>query len=120
VTLLATGSEVSIAVAARNNLQSAGVGTRIVSMPCWELFEEQDDDYRQMILGPGTVRIGIEAAVAMGWDRYLGLDGGFVGMTGFGASAPAKELFKHFGITAEAVVELAKANLAERQGRQDL
>jgi transketolase len=116
VTLLATGSEVSIAVAARNNLQSAGVAARIVSMPCWELFEEQDDDYRQMILGPGTARIGIEAAVAMGWDRYLGPDGGFVGMKGFGASAPAKELFKHFGITAEAVVELAKAKLAERQG----
>ena len=116
VTLFATGSEVSIAVAARNNLQSAGVATRIVSMPCWELFEEQDDDYRQMILKPGTVRIGIEAAVAMGWDRYLGPNGGFVGMKGFGASAPAKELFKHFGITAEAVVELATAKLAERQG----
>ncbi|MBC8241006.1 MAG: transketolase, partial [Alphaproteobacteria bacterium] len=116
VTLLATGSEVSIAVAARNLLQSAGVATRIVSMPCWELFEAQDDDYRQATLGPGTVRIGIEAAVAMGWDRYLGPDGGFVGMTGFGASAPAKDLFKHFGITAEAVVELAKARLAARQG----
>ena len=116
VTLLATGSEVSIAVAARNHLQSAGVATRVVSMPCWELFEQQDEDYRQQTLGPGTVRVGIEAAVSMGWDRYLGPDGGFVGMTGFGASAPAKELYRHFGITAEAVVELAKTRLAARQG----
>ncbi len=116
VTLLATGSEVSIAVAARNNLQSAGIPTRIVSMPCWELFEEQDDGYRQQTLGPDTVRIGVEAAVSMGWDRYLGPGGGFVGMTGFGASAPARELYKHFGITAEAVVELAKARLAAEQG----
>ena len=115
VTLLATGSEVSIAVAARNQLQSGGVPTRVVSMPCWELFEQQDDDYRRKTLGLDTVRIGIEAAVAMGWDRYLGPDGGFVGMTGFGASAPAKDLFKHFGITAEAVVELAKLKLAELQ-----
>jgi transketolase len=115
VTLLATGSEVSIAVAARNNLQSAGIPTRVVSMPCWELFEEQDEDYRQQTLGPGTVRIGVEAAVSMGWDRYLGPRGGFVGMTGYGASAPAKELYRHFGITAEAVVELAKARLAAEQ-----
>ncbi len=113
VSLLATGSEVSIAVAARNLLQSAGVPTRVVSMPCWELFEAQDDDYRQGILAPDTLRIGIEAAVSLGWDRYLGDDGGFIGMTGFGASAPAKDLFKHFGITAEAVVELAKAKLAD-------
>ncbi|MBT5191642.1 MAG: transketolase [Rhodospirillaceae bacterium] len=115
VTLLATGSEVSIAVAARNNLQSAGIATRVVSMPCWELFEEQDESYRQQVLGPGTVRIAIEAGVSMGWDRYLGPDGGFIGMAGFGASAPAKDLFKHFGITAEAVVELAKAKLADQQ-----
>ncbi len=115
VTLLATGSEVSIAVAARNLLQSGGIATRVVSMPCWELFEEQDDDYRLRTLGLGTVRIGIEAAVSMGWDRYLGPEGGFVGMAGFGASAPIKDLYKHFGITAEAVVELAKAKLAKQQ-----
>jgi len=115
VTLLATGSEVSIAVAARNHLQSADIPTRVVSMPCWELFEEQDAGYRRETLGPGTLRIGIEAAVSMGWDRYVGENGGFVGMSGFGASAPAKDLFKHFGITAEAVVELAKTKLAELQ-----
>jgi len=116
VSLLATGSEVSIAVAARNKLQSAGIPTRVVSMPCWELFEAQDAGYREQTLGPGTVRIGIEAAISMGWDRYLGTRGGFVGMTGFGASAPAKELYEHFGITAEAVVELAGTRLTAKQG----
>ncbi len=115
VTLLATGSEVSIAVAARNNLQSAGIATRVVSMPCWELFEEQDESYRRDILGPDTVRIGIEAAISMGWDRYVGENGGFIGMPGFGASAPAKDLFKHFGITADAVVEMAKEKLAAQK-----
>jgi len=83
-------------------------------MPCWELFEAQDAEYRQKTLGTDTVRIGIEAAISMGWDRYIGENGGFVGMTGFGASAPAKDLFKHFGITAEAVVDLAKEKLAAR------
>jgi transketolase len=111
VTLLATGSEVSIAVAARNILESAGTPTRVVSMPCWELFEQQDRAYREATLGPNMVRIAIEAATRDGWDRYLGCDGGFVGMHGFGASAPAKDLYKHFGITADAVVETAKALL---------
>jgi len=111
VTLLATGSEVSIAVAARNILQSAGHPTRVVSMPCWELFEAQDDDYRAAVLGPDTVRIGVEAAVGMGWDRFLGPRGAFIGMQGFGASAPAKDLYRHFNITADAVVEAAKALL---------
>jgi transketolase len=116
VSLLATGSEVSIAVAARNNLQSAGIPARVVSMPCWELFEEQDEGYRRETLGQGTVRIGIEAAISMGWDRYVGENGGFIGMPGFGASAPAKDLYKHFGITAEAVVEMAKEKLAAQKG----
>ena len=111
VTLLACGSEVSIAVAARNILQSGGAPTRVVSMPCWRLFDQQDEDKRERILGPGTVRIGIEAALGMGWERYLGSNGGFVGMTGFGASAPYKDLYKHFGITAEAVAELAREKL---------
>jgi len=79
------------------------------------LFEEQDEGYRRETLGPGTVRIGIEAAISMGWDRYLGEQGGFIGMSGFGASAPAKELFKHFGITAEAVVEMAKKKLVAQK-----
>jgi len=111
VTLLATGSEVSMAMEAREALQAEGTPTAVVSMPCWELFEAQDDAYRAEVLGPGTVRVAVEAAVRMGWDRYLGENGGFVGMSSFGASAPAGELFKHFGITADNVVAAAKARL---------
>ncbi|HEC91191.1 MAG TPA: transketolase [Alphaproteobacteria bacterium] len=111
VTLLATGSEVSIAMEARTTLQAEGHPTAVVSMPCWELFDVQEQRYRDEVLGPGTVRVGVEAAVAMGWDRYIGEGGAFVGMSGFGASAPAGELFKHFGITADNVVAIAKAKL---------
>ncbi len=111
VTLLATGSEVGLAAEARRLLQADGIATRVVSMPCWELFEAQDAAYREAVLGPGTVRIGIEAAIGQGWERYVGDNGGFVGMAGFGASAPAKDLFEHFRITPAAVVELAKSKL---------
>ena len=111
VTLLATGSEVEIAMAARDMLQKDDVPTAVVSMPCWELFDGQSAAYREKVLGPKAVRIGIEAAVSFGWDRYLGANGGFVGMTGFGASAPAPELYKSFGITADNVVAEAKARL---------
>ena len=110
-TLLATGSEVSVAMAARDALQGQGIGTAVVSMPSWELFEEQDAAYRARVLGEGTVRVAVEAAVRMGWDRYIGPDGGFVGMTGFGASAPAGQLYKHFGITADAVAREVTARL---------
>jgi transketolase len=113
VTLLATGSEVSIAMTARTVLENEGIPTAVISMPCWELFEEQDPIYREHVLGPQTVRIGIEAAISLGWDRYLGPNGAFVGMQGFGASAPAPELFEHFGITADAVVAEAKRLLNE-------
>jgi len=112
--LMATGSEVSIAMAARDLLQAEGIGTRVVSMPCWELFEEQDDAYRRRVLPGGPVRVAVEAAIRFGWDRWLyGERGkreksGFVGMHGFGGSAPAEELYKDFGITAEAVAEKAK------------
>ncbi|MCP5372904.1 MAG: transketolase [Hyphomicrobiales bacterium] len=109
-TILATGSEVSLAMEARAALQAAGTPTAVVSMPCWELFEQQDDAYRAQVLGSG-VRVAVEAAVRMGWDRYIGADGGFVGMAGFGASAPAGELYKHFGITADNVVAAVKARL---------
>lgn len=102
-TLLATGSEVALAVAAREQLEAQGVGAAVVSMPCWELFDRQDADYRRSVLGAG-VRVGTEAAVRQGWDAYLGIDGGFVGMTGFGASGPGEALYKLFNITAEAVV----------------
>ncbi|MBL8345378.1 MAG: hypothetical protein JNN03_08050, partial [Rubrivivax sp.] len=109
VTLLATGSEVALALAAGAQLQSQGVPTAVVSMPCWERFEAQDDTYRRAVLGPGTARVGIEAALRFGWDRWLGDAGGFVGMRGFGASGPADVLYRHFGITVEAIVAEALA-----------
>jgi transketolase len=112
VTLLATGSEVAIALAARDTLQASGTPTAVVSMPSWELFAAQDAAYRASVLGPGTVRVGCEAALRFGWDRWLGERGGFVGMTGFGASGPAEVLYKHFGITPEAIVAEARRLLA--------
>jgi transketolase len=111
VTLLATGSEVAVAVAARDLLQARGVGTAVVSMPCWELFEQQSEVYRSEVLGPGTVRVAVEAAIRLGWDRWIGDGGSFVGMAGFGASGPGDELFRHFGITPEAVASAALARL---------
>jgi transketolase len=115
VTLLATGSEVEIAVRARALLEAQGIGTRVVSMPSWELFEEQPAAYRQSVLGMNTVRVAIEAASPMGWEHYTGADGAFIGMRGFGASAPAKDLYKHFGITAEAAVEAALVRLKRKE-----
>jgi transketolase len=115
--LMATGSEVAIAMAARDLLQAEGIGTRVVSMPCWELFEDQDEAYRKRVLPGGPVRVAVEAAIRFGWDRWLfGERGrrkksGFVGMHGFGASAPSEDLYRHFGITAEAVAEKAKSLL---------
>jgi transketolase len=108
--ILATGSEVSLAMEARKALQAQGIGTAVVSMPSWELFERQDDAYKASVLGTG-VRVGVEAAIRLGWDRWLGANGAFVGMAGFGESAPYQELYKHFGITAEAVVDAVKARL---------
>jgi len=107
--LMATGSEVSIALAARDILEAEGIGTRVVSLPCMELFASQDDAYRKRVLPGGAVRVAVEAGVRQSWDRWLlGERGreakaGFVGMEGFGASAPADELYAHFGITSEAV-----------------
>ncbi|MFP6743397.1 MAG: transketolase [Alphaproteobacteria bacterium] len=111
VTLLASGSEIAIALAARDTLEAEGVATAVVSMPCWERFDAQDQAYRQSVLGPGSVRVAIEAAIMQGWEKYIGDNGATVGMTGFGASAPADQLYEHFGITAEAVVAAAKARL---------
>lgn len=115
VVLLATGSEVALAVEARELLEAKGIGTRVVSMPCWELFEAQDESYRRRVLPRGAARVAVEAASRLGWDRWLCGERGaerksaFVGMTGFGASAPGPELYKHFGITAEAVASAAEA-----------
>ena len=119
VTLFATGSEVHVAVAARDLLQGEGIPTAVVSMPCWKLFELQPAKYRQEVLGPGwpqCVRVAVEAAISPGWDRYLGDNGVFVGLEGFGASGPGEALFRHFGITAENVVAQARAAMARRSG----
>jgi len=111
VTLLSTGSEVQIALAARELLQRENIPAAVVSMPSWSLFEAQDRAYRQSVLGTGCVRVAVEAAVKFGWERWIGEDGGFIGMSGFGASGPAEELYRHFGITAEAVAAEARARL---------
>ncbi len=110
-TLLATGSEVQVALAARQALEAEGVGAAVVSMPCWELFAAQDRDYIDGVLGPRGARVAVEAAAPFGWERWVGLDGAVVGMTGFGASAPGPELFEHFGITSEAVAAAVRARL---------
>jgi transketolase len=115
--LMATGSEVEITMAARDLLEAEGIGTRVVSMPCWELFEEQDEAYRRRVLPAGPVRVAVEAAIRFGWDRWLFGQGGkreksgFVGMHDFGASAPAEVLYEQFGITAQAVADKVKSLL---------
>jgi transketolase len=113
VSIFATGSEVPIAVAAQKLLAERGISARVVSVPCFELFFAAPDDYRKSIIGEAPVRIGVEAAVRQGWDQIIGSDGLFVGMSTFGASAPAKDLYKHFGITAEAVAQLALSRLGK-------
>ncbi len=118
VTLIATGSEVAIAVAARTRLQALGLPTAVVSMPCMERFDEQDSVFRDRVLQPGTITVAVEAGVRQGWDAYLGLSGGFIGMSGFGASGPADELYRHFGITAEAVVSAVQASVARESTSQ--
>jgi len=117
VTLLATGSEVLLATAARETLQKSGTPTAVVSMPSWELFEEQDASYQMSVLGSGTVRVGCEAAMRFGWDRWLGDRGAFIGMKGFGASGPADVLYEHFGITPAAIVDAAQRLLSTQPNR---
>jgi transketolase len=115
VTLLSTGSEVALCLEARDALQAQGIGTAVVSLPCWELFDAQDDTYKAHVLGANGVkgvRVGVEAAIRQGWDQYLGMHGGFVGMSSFGDSGSKEDLYKHFGITAEAVVAKALKLLA--------
>ncbi|MCF8482102.1 MAG: transketolase [Rhodospirillum sp.] len=117
-TLIATGSEVSLAMAARDILEGEGIGTAVVSLPSFELFAAQCPGYRTAVLGdPQGVRVGVEAALSFGWDRLLGSKGDFVGMTGYGASGPAEELYTHFGITGEAVAARARALLDGGGGR---
>lgn len=113
VIIIATGSEVHLAVEAREELEKENIATRVVSMPCWEAFEAQSAEYRDMVIPKniGAIRIGIEAAIRQGWDRWLGDDGIFIGMNGFGDSAPAPELFEYFGITTKAIIDAAKSRL---------
>jgi transketolase len=110
VTLLATGSEVSVAMAAREALARDHIGAAVVSMPCWELFEQAPQEYRDAVLGTAP-RVAVEAAVQFGWERWLGPRGAFIGMQGYGASAPGEALFPHFGITAERVAAAARSLL---------
>ncbi len=110
VSLLATGSEVEIAMAARDQLAAEGIGAAVVSLPCWELFEEQDAAYRAAVLG-GAPRIAVEAAVPFGWTRYVDSEADVIGLHGFGASAPGPALYEHFGLTAERIAAAAKARL---------
>jgi transketolase len=110
VTLLATGSEVSIAMAAREALARDHIGVAVVSMPCWELFEQAPEEYRDAVLGTAP-RVAVEAAVQFGWERWLGPRGAFIGMQGYGASAPGEALFPHFGITPEKVAGAARSLL---------
>ncbi|GAA0776720.1 transketolase [Roseibium denhamense] len=111
VTLFASGSEVEIAVEAHAELKEAGISARVISVPSFELFELQSEDYKNAVIGTSPVKIAVEAGIRMGWDRFIGNDGLFVGMSGFGASAPYKELYEHFGITKEAVVSAVKEKL---------
>ena len=109
VVIIATGSEVHIALEAGQTLESEGIAARVVSMPSWELFDDQPKDYRDQILPPSVrARVSVEAGTTKGWERYVGLDGASVGMSGYGASAPAGELYEKFGITAERVAEEAR------------
>ena len=112
VTIFASGSEVEIAVKAKDLLAQKNIAARVVSVPCFELFAEQPEDYRRAVIGSSPVKIAVEAAIRQGWDAFIGNDGIFIGMNSFGASGPYKELYKHFGITPEAVAEAAAAKLA--------
>nr|WP_316627383.1 transketolase [uncultured Brevundimonas sp.] len=111
VTLFGTGTELALALDAAKVLEAEGTPTRVVSVPSFELFEQQDAAYQAAVIGRGTVRVAVEAAIKQGWERFIGEDGAFIGMTGFGASAPAEILYEKFGITTDAVVAAVKARL---------
>jgi transketolase len=104
VVILATGSEVETALATAEQLEAQGIGADVVSMPCWSLFDAQDDEYRSDLLAEGVLRVSIEAGTTLGWERYTGAAGLNVGLDRFGASAPAEDLFERFGFTAEKIV----------------
>ena len=111
--LLGTGSEIGLCLAAQEKLAAEGIRARVVSMPCFELFDVQDAAYRESVLPSAvTARVGVEAGIVQGWEKYLGCRGQFVGMRDFGASGPYEELYTHFGITTDGVVAAAKTSLA--------
>ena len=113
VILIGTGSEVALCLGARDALQKEGVSARVVSLPSWELFERQPQSYRDEVLPPSiAARVSVEAGSALGWERYVGVNGEIIGMRGFGASAPMKDLFPKFGFTVDKVVEAAKRQMA--------
>jgi transketolase len=116
VTLIGTGSEVALAVEAAKTLEGEGGKAAVVSMPCWKLFEDHDEAYRNAVLGTAP-RVGVEAAAEFGWSKWLGPNGTFIGMHGFGASAPAQDLYKHFGITAEAVAAAARSLIEKSRSK---
>ena len=111
VSIIGTGSEVHLAIEAQATLAEQGIHADVVSMPCTTLFDEQDDAYKDSVLPKNTIKVAIEAAGSFGWERYIGQDGIFIGMKGFGASAPAPDLYEHFGITTDAIVEAVKARV---------
>ena len=113
VTLVATGSEVSLGEEVRSQLESLGIGARLVSMPCTLLFDRQERAYKTQTLAPHTLRVAIEAASSWGWERYVGDRGLIFGIDTFGASAPYKELYKHFGLTCGPIVEAIVQRLEE-------
>jgi transketolase len=117
VVLIATGSEVEVAIATAQALEGQGIGADVVSMPCWSLFDSQKEDYRLGLLPGDVLKVSIEAGTTLGWERYVGPRGLAVGMDRFGASAPAEDLFKRFGFTAEAIVPRIIAAL-NNQGDQ--
>ncbi len=103
---MATGSEVSLCITAHETLAKEGIRSRVVSMPCWDIYEQQDEEYRNSVLPPDiNARVAVEQAATLGWDRYAGRDGAIVGMHTFGASAPLKSLLTKFGFTAESVMK---------------
>jgi transketolase len=118
VSIFASGSEVEIAIEAQKALAAKDIKARVISVPCFELFEAQSREYQKEVLGNAKVNVGIEAAIRMGWDRFIGTDGIFVGMSSFGASGPYKALYEKFGITADAVVSQVEAELSQAEAAE--
>ena len=116
VVIIATGSEVSIAIETKAKLHKHGLAVRVVSMPCFEIFNQQEQAYKNRILGAENIlRVGIEAAVSQGWHQYIGKDGIFIGMNDFGASGKAEDLYQHFKITPDVICEKVTAELKARR-----